>query len=54
MNQSSSNNDSLEAIYQRGIERLEAIAAKHKREMDECLEELRQEQIKELNEQLKA
>lgn len=54
MNQSVSNNETVEAIYQEALMKLEAIAERHKQEIDAYLEELNQAKIKKLTGELQA
>lgn len=54
MNQSVSNQDSVEAIYQRALAKLESIAERHKQEIDAYIEELNQAKIKKLEHDLRS
>ncbi len=54
MNQSSSKQEQIDAIYQKGILKLEEISKRYKEEMDAYIEELRQEKIRSLEKDLQA
>ncbi len=53
MNQNASTN-TADAIYQEALEKLEAIAKRHKEEIDAYLDELNKAQIKDLENELQA